>query len=141
MQTALEILTHPLLAPVRHGFFTRRGGASSGLFSGLNCGFGSSDQGEIVAINRGRVADAIGVPHDRLATVHQTHSAEVAVLKDAAQALDLAKVRADAIVTDQPGVALAVLTARHLNCWPLGTVMKGSKDGSRAELVGQHPRF
>ncbi len=37
--------------------------------------------------------------------------------------------------------ALAVLTARHLNCWPLGTVMKGSKDGSRAELVGQHPRF
>ena len=45
MQTALEILTHPLLAPVRHGFFTRRGGASSGLFSGLNCGFGSSDQG------------------------------------------------------------------------------------------------
>lgn len=116
MQTALEILTHPLLAPVRHGFFTRRGGASSGLFSGLNCGFGSSDQGEIVAINRGRVADAIGVPHDRLATVHQTHSAEVAVLKDAAQALDLAKVRADAIVTDQPGVALAVLTA---DCQPI----------------------
>lgn len=116
MQTALEILTHPLLAPVRHGFFTRRGGASSGLFSGLNCGFGSSDQGEIVAINRGRVADAIGVPHDRLATVRQTHSAEVAVLKDAAQALDLAKVRADAIVTDQPGVALAVLTA---DCQPI----------------------
>ncbi|MDX1885655.1 phosphoribosylformylglycinamidine cyclo-ligase [Mycolicibacterium sp. 120270] len=37
--------------------------------------------------------------------------------------------------------ALAILTARHLNCWILGTVKKGSKDGPRAHLVGQHPRF
>ncbi|MGV0790198.1 phosphoribosylformylglycinamidine cyclo-ligase [Mycolicibacterium sp. XJ1819] len=37
--------------------------------------------------------------------------------------------------------ALAVLTARHLECWTLGTVKKGVKDGPRAELVGQHPRF
>ena len=37
--------------------------------------------------------------------------------------------------------ALAILTARHLNCWILGTVTKGSKDGPRAQLVGQHPRF
>jgi phosphoribosylformylglycinamidine cyclo-ligase len=37
--------------------------------------------------------------------------------------------------------ALAILTARHLSCWILGTVKKGSKDGPRAELVGQHPRF
>ena len=37
--------------------------------------------------------------------------------------------------------ALAILTARHLNCWILGTIKKGSKDGPRAQLVGQHPRF
>ena len=37
--------------------------------------------------------------------------------------------------------ALAILTARHLNCWILGTVKKGSKDGPRAQLVGRHPRF
>jgi phosphoribosylformylglycinamidine cyclo-ligase len=37
--------------------------------------------------------------------------------------------------------ALAVLTARHLNCWTLGTIKKGSKDSPRASLVGQHPRF
>ena len=61
MHTTLEILTHPLLDPVRHGFFTRRGGASSGLFAGLNCGRGSSDQGEIVAINRARMTEAIKV--------------------------------------------------------------------------------
>lgn len=37
--------------------------------------------------------------------------------------------------------ALAILTARHLNCWTLGTVNKGTKNGSRADLVGRHPRF
>lgn len=37
--------------------------------------------------------------------------------------------------------ALAVLTARHLDCWTLGTVNKGGKDAPRVELVGRHPRF
>jgi phosphoribosylformylglycinamidine cyclo-ligase len=37
--------------------------------------------------------------------------------------------------------ALAILTARHLDCWTLGTVNKGGKSSVRAELVGQHPRF
>ena len=60
----LEILTSPALAPLRHGFFTRAGGASSGVFAGLNCGQGSSDQSEIVTINRTRVAQAMGVPLD-----------------------------------------------------------------------------
>ncbi|MDT1062954.1 peptidoglycan editing factor PgeF [Paracoccus sp. CPCC 101403] len=116
MQTTLEILTHPLLEPVRHGFFTRRGGASSGLFAGLNCGYGSSDQAEMVSINRGRAADAMGVASTRLATVHQVHSAEVATLRSGDDPLSFAKIRADGLVTNQPGVALAVLTA---DCQPV----------------------
>ena len=116
MHTTLEILTHPLLDPVRHGFFTRRGGASSGVFSGLNCGYGSSDQGEIVAINRARVAEAMGVAPNALLTVHQTHSTDVAVVSDAAQLPEIGKTRADAIVTNQPGIAIAVLTA---DCQPI----------------------
>ena len=44
----LEILTSDLLAGARHGFFTRRGGASSGVYAGLNCGPGSRDQREAV---------------------------------------------------------------------------------------------
>ena len=59
----LEILTSDTLAPVHHGFFTRKGGASSGIFHGLNCGGGSSDQAEIVGINRARVADAMNAGH------------------------------------------------------------------------------
>ncbi len=60
----LEIITSDLLSPIRHGFFTRKGGASSGIFAGLNCGPGSSDLSEVVAINRARVADAMGVAAD-----------------------------------------------------------------------------
>ncbi|MTH76227.1 peptidoglycan editing factor PgeF [Paracoccus aestuariivivens] len=116
MHTTLEILTHPLLEPVRHGFFTRKGGASSGLFAGLNCGYGSSDQGEIVTINRSRVADAMGVAPNRMATVHQVHSPDVAVLRAGDEPIDFSKIRVDGIVTDQQGIALAVLTA---DCQPI----------------------
>ncbi|MEP1766749.1 MAG: peptidoglycan editing factor PgeF [Sulfitobacter sp.] len=107
----LEILTSDALG-TKHGFFTRRGGASSGVFAGLNCGQGSSDQAEIVAINRGRVADAMEVAHDHLLGVHQIHSA-TAVVCDAPLAQ---KPRADALVTATPGLALSVLTA---DCQPV----------------------
>lgn len=108
----LEIITSDSLAPVRHGFFTRRGGASSGVFAGLNCGRGSSDQREIVTINRTRVAEAMSVPPDHLVGVHQVHSARaVTVTGPLAQAEE-----ADALVTATPGLALSVLTA---DCQPV----------------------
>ncbi|WP_372603771.1 peptidoglycan editing factor PgeF [Actibacterium sp.] len=109
----LEILTSDDLVPVRHGFFTRRGGASSGVFSGLNCGPGSSDLSEVVQINRGRVASAMGVDLAHLVNVHQVHSADVAVIGDTVP--DTPPV-ADAIVTATPGLALAILTA---DCQPV----------------------
>ncbi|MEM6887870.1 MAG: peptidoglycan editing factor PgeF [Pseudomonadota bacterium] len=108
----LEILTSDILSPLKHGFFTRRGGASSGVFAGLNCGTGSSDQSEIVAINRGRVADALSVPPDQLVGVHQVHSADVLTVESATRE----KPRADALVTNKPGIALSVLTA---DCQPV----------------------
>ncbi|MEM9636011.1 MAG: peptidoglycan editing factor PgeF [Pseudomonadota bacterium] len=108
----LEILTSDILSPVRHGFFTRRGGASSGVFAGLNCGQGSSDQSEIVAINRTRVAEAMGVGADHLISVHQVHSATAVAIT---APLD-EKPRADALVTNRPGLALSVLTA---DCQPV----------------------
>src|SRR5690606_12879900 len=73
----LEILTAEALSPVRHGFFTRKGGASSGIFRGLNCGPGSTDLSEVVAINRARVAAAMEVEPDHLVSINQVHSAEV----------------------------------------------------------------
>ena len=108
----LEILTHEALRPLRHGFFTRRGGASSGIFAGLNCGAGSSDLREAVSINRDRVAEALGLTAQALVGVHQVHSADVVTV----QAALGAPVRADAMVTATPGLALSVLTA---DCQPV----------------------
>jgi len=108
----LEILTADSLTPFRHGFFTRKGGASSGVFKGLNCGAGSSDQSEVVSINRARVADAMEVTPAHLITVHQVHSPE-AVTVDGPLA---ERPKADAMVTATPGVALAILTA---DCQPV----------------------
>ncbi len=109
----LEILTSDLLGPVRHGFFTRRGGASSGVFHGLNCGTGSTDQAEIVNINRSRVAEAMDVPLSHIAQPYQVHSADVITVTEP-QTGDRPK--ADAIVTATPGLALAILTA---DCQPV----------------------
>ncbi|MCK0095632.1 peptidoglycan editing factor PgeF [Yoonia sp. F2084L] len=108
----LDIITDPLLEGTPHGFFTRLGGASSGVFAGLNCGFGSSDQHEIVAINRGRVAKMLHVDPDHLVGVHQIHSADaVAVTGPVTPAP-----KADGLVTATEGVALAILTA---DCQPV----------------------
>ena len=108
----LEILTSDALAPLRHGFFTRKGGASSGIFHGLNCGPGSSDLSEVVAINRARVAGAMGVEPDHLLTVQQIHSADVVTVN----ALFTDRPLADAMVTATPGIVLGVLTA---DCQPV----------------------
>jgi YfiH family protein len=109
----LEIITADALAPLRHGFFTRLGGASSGVFEGLNCGLGSSDQSEVVQINRARAAKAMQADADALRGVHQVHSARaVAATFDKPDKPP----EADAIVTDQPGLVLAILTA---DCAPV----------------------
>ncbi|MGB8623765.1 MAG: peptidoglycan editing factor PgeF [Paracoccaceae bacterium] len=108
----LEILTSDALAPLRHGFFTRRGGASSGVFRGLNCGEGSSDLSEVVRINRARVAQALDVPPERIVAARQVHSADAIAVTEP---LDV-KPRADALVTATPGLALSILTA---DCQPV----------------------
>ena len=107
----LEILTSEAIGP-RHGFFTRKGGASSGIFAGLNCGPGSSDQSEIVRINRARVAGAMGLEAEALVSLNQIHSATVAVLTEVPQA----RIAADAMVTTVPGIGLGILTA---DCQPV----------------------
>jgi YfiH family protein len=111
MHSTLEIITSDALS-TRHGFFTRKGGASSGIFSGLNCGTGSTDQAEIVAINRARVAEAMGVAPAALVTVHQVHSARVIPVDRPLSE----RPQADGLVTSTPGVLLAVLTA---DCQPV----------------------
>ena len=109
----LEALRSHLLPDARHGFFTRRGGVSAGLYAGLNCGPGSGDRPEAVEANRARVAAALGVAPMSLLSLHQTHSAAVAVPGPEGWS---ERPKADAAVTDRPGLALAILTA---DCAPV----------------------
>lgn len=131
----LEIITASELQPFRHGFFTRRGGASSGVFEGLNCGAGSSDQMDVVAINRARAAEALGAAPEALIGVVQVHSAAVARGGTARGAPP----RADALVSATPGHVLTVLTA---DCAPVlladaeAGVIAAAHAGWRGALAG-----
>jgi hypothetical protein len=111
------MLQSPILEPasaVRHGFFTRQGGVSAGLYGSLNCGLGSGDDKRAVRKNRGRVANEIGVAATDLLTLFQCHSADVVTVTTPFG--DDRRPRADAMVTDRPGLALAILTA---DCAPV----------------------
>jgi YfiH family protein len=108
----LEILTSDAL-PAQHGFFTRKGGTSTGIYSGLNCGLGSNDEHTAVVANRAKVADAMGVATTSLQSVYQFHSSDVATITDATRTDGI---KADAMVTKTKGIALGILTA---DCAPI----------------------
>lgn len=101
-------------AGIRHGFFTRRGGVSEGVYASLNIGLGSDDVREMVLENRARVATTLGVAADRLASPYQIHSADVLTVER--PFTDSDDRRADALVTATPGLALGVATA---DCGPV----------------------
>lgn len=110
----IEAETLSRLPGLRHGFFTRQGGVSRGLYGSLNCGLGSKDDQGHVAENRRRVAGALGLEADCLASPYQSHSADaLAVGADwrAGQAL-----HGDALVTREAGRAIAITTA---DCVPV----------------------
>ena len=99
---------------IRHAFFTRQGGVSGGLYGSLNTGLGSSDDRDRVLENRARAAAWLGVAADRLATPYQIHSADAVIVGDVWQPGKGPK--ADAVVTDRPGIAIGVGTA---DCGPV----------------------
>jgi len=102
------------LKGIRHGFFTRVGGVSTGLYASLNVGFGSDDSPDAVRENRARAMRALGLAPDRLVTVYQVHSADVAVVDEPWPHAHAPK--ADALVTRRRGIALGILTA---DCVPV----------------------
>jgi len=97
-----------------HGFFTRDGGHSDGIYASLNCGPGSSDDADRVSRNRARVAEELGVVSSGLITLHQVHSS-TAVIVDQPWVHGEAP-QADAMVSVVPGIALGILTA---DCVPV----------------------
>lgn len=102
------------LPGVAHGFFTREGGVSAGLYASLNVGLGSMDERDAVLENRARVARALGVETRSLAMPYQIHSPDVVVVDEPWPQGE--GPRADALVTARKGVAVGVATA---DCGPI----------------------
>jgi len=96
-----------------HGFLGRQGGVSQGMHGGLNVGLGSDDDRAAIAENRRRAVEAVA-PGYSLVTVHQVHSPDVVIANAAWPDDDRPK--ADALVTDRPGLLLGILTA---DCAPI----------------------
>jgi YfiH family protein len=122
------------LPGVAHGFFTRRGGVSRGIYASLNCGAGSEDSPEAVQENRARVAAHLGAR--TLVSAYQVHGTTAVVADDRWPAQ---RPKADAIVAATPGVALGVLTA---DCAPIlladpeARVVGAAHAGWRGALAG-----
>ena len=125
------------LTGIRHGFFTRAGGVSSGLYASLNGGVGSRDDAGKVLENRARMAAALGVEPRRLLTAYQTHSPNVVVAE--APWTTENRPRADAIVTRMRALAIGVTTA---DCGPVlfaeprAGVIGAAHAGWRGALTG-----
>ena len=125
------------LEGVRHAFFGREGGVSTGLYASLNCGQGSKDDRANVDHNRARAMEMLDLPPDRLVTLYQIHSPEVVEVET--PWADDARPRADALVTAKPGLALGVVTA---DCAPVlladdeASVVGAAHAGWRGALDG-----
>jgi YfiH family protein len=101
------------LPGIRHAFFTREGGVSTGIYSGLNGGLGSNDDRAAVLENRARMAQKLGVPAHHLLGLYQIHSPDVIVVE---APFGEERPKADAMVTRVPGLALGVSSA---DCGPI----------------------
>jgi polyphenol oxidase len=121
---------------IRHGFFTRQGGVSKGVYGSLNCGLGSRDDAENVRQNRALVAETLGVPPERLLTLYQIHSATTVIVD---KPWNGTVSEADALVTRTPGLAIGALTADCapvLFCDPEARVIAAAHAGWRGALLG-----
>ncbi len=114
MLKPIEAKSLASLPGIRHGFFTREGGVSDGIYAGLNCGLGSNDDKARVLENRRRVAGALGARHGDVVTLYQVHGATALTVTAPADRSALPK--ADAVVSRTPGLAVGVLTA---DCTPV----------------------
>ncbi len=112
--THAEYLAAPALAGIAHGFFTRRGGVSSGPYASLNCSLSSGDDAALVDANRARVAASLDLPPGRLVGVKQVHGIEVATVAEPWSAGQ--GPRADALVSRMAGLGLGIITA---DCAPI----------------------
>ncbi len=108
-------LTHRKLPHGKHGFFTRNGGVSTGVYDSANMSYASGDSVDNIDINRQRVKTALGIRH--LITLNQVHGNRVhTVDADTMSHFAIAPVDGDGLVCTVSGVGIGILTA---DCVPV----------------------
>lgn len=120
----LEVLQFPGLSGdcnISHFITTRHGGVSAGAFGTLNLGEYGGDDPACVRENRRRVSEAMGFSPGKWAVPYQIHGAEIRCLTSSFLTQSAADRQAllqgvDAVVTDIPGLCVAVTTA---DCVPV----------------------
>ena len=100
---------------IRHGFFGRNGGVSSGIFKSLNCGIGSFDSKKNVLKNLKIVCKKIGCTQKKLVLLNQIHSNNFSFINKKNK-FPKKKFKGDALITNSRNIALGVLTA---DCVPI----------------------
>ncbi len=130
-----EALTADL--PLPHGFFTRRGGLSTGPYASLNCSLSSQDDRDTVLQNRARVARSLGISPAALLGLRQVHGVHVVTVT---QPWPIGQGEpADAMVTRQPGLALGIVTADCapvLFADPAANIVGAAHAGWRGAVLG-----
>ena len=138
-KTVTPTLKPHTLKKIKHGFFTRQGGVSKGVYTSLNCSFRENreekDSKENVIENRTRAVESLGLNYKKLCVLNQVHGNEVFIAKDVSKTLP----KADAIVTCDPHLVLAIQTA---DCVPIlfldpnHSVIGAAHSGWRGSLQG-----
>jgi len=100
---------------ISHGFFNRSGGKSKGIYKSLNCGLGSNDQKSKVRANLKIVKNKINKNSKNIFLLHQVHSNNL-IFIDQNFRFNKKKLKADALITNQKNLPIAVLTA---DCIPV----------------------
>lgn len=142
----MQVSPQMTMAGIHHGFTTRQGGVSKGIYESLNLGKNRGDDIENVRENYARVCSALGADRDKLVFSNQVHGAQVRIVtaEDAGKGLDRpVDYEADGLVTNVEGLVLTVFGADCLTvllCDPVhravGAVHTGWR-GTAEAIVAQ----
>lgn len=120
-KNGVTYITFPIFpeSEVIHGFSTRLGGVSQGIWSSMNLSFSRGDKEEYVRENFNRIAEAIGFSAEDLVFTDQVHETEIMVVTEEHKGMGIVRPRperVDGLITNVPGIPLATFYA---DCVPL----------------------
>ena len=107
----INFVISPNMKNYCHGFFTKKGGVSKGIYESLNCGKSSKDTSENIIKNRKIISRLLSIKYDNLLIANQFHSNKVAIVNKMDK-----NIKCDGMISTSKDISLGVLTA---DCCPI----------------------